>query len=486
MKISAILVGAGVWQRMWNIDKTQIQLQGKTLLFHCLDTFQASQNIDEIVVVVKDDKVEETKTLIDTQLYSKVTKVIAWWATRQDSTLCGLEALENTDIVLVHDIARPLVDQSIISEVIQGAKEFWGAVPGIKVSDTIKKWADFIDATIDRDTLYRIQTPQAFSYDLLKKAFDKAQKDTFLWTDEASVVENFWEKIKIVPGKNKNLKITYKEDIALAKSFLVDPSKRISIKSYVKINLSLQVWKKLENWYHEISSLFQAVNLYDLIDVTRTDTWCSLIWSIICENEANLLSKAHRLMEAYTKKKLMCQVHLIKACPISAGLWGGSSNAGAFMVALNELFDLGLTKKELCELGLQVWADVPFFITNYPTALVEWIGDKITPSTQKPMPFYVLARPHKRINTGVIFQKFDETGKSFYEITSEICPAVKDMCEYFATLTPVYGMSGTGPTCFAWFKTSLEAQKAIENYGVEKFNGDWFIVEPTTSTYEVL
>ena len=485
MKTTAILVWAGIGQRMGNIDKTLLELQGKHILLYSVEAFERCSLIDEIIIVVREEKIPEIQAMIETSLHPKVKKIVAGGDSRQASTYHGLVQVEDSDIVLVHDVARPLVMQEIIEEVVTWAKEFGWAIPWLPISDTIKKWNGFVDGTIDRNHLYRVQTPQGFQTSILKKSYESALSDGFIGTDEASLVERIGGKIKIVPWNSKNLKITYPEDLILAENFLnTQHPQSLEIKSYVKINLNLEIGKKLDDGYHEISSLFQAVSLFDILTISKKDVF-TIEWCIICEHETNLLSKAKKLLEDSTWKNLDCSVHLIKSCPISAGLWWGSSNAASFMVGLNQIFQLWLSKETLCQIGVKVGADVPFFITNIATAQVSGIGEKIVPSDFLPMPFYVLARPHKRVSTVSVFEEYDKTGKSFYDIVSERCPMTRDMIEYFTTITKVYGMSGTGPTVFAWFQTAGEAQSAIEKYGVEKFNGDWFLVSPTKSTYEI-
>ena len=107
----------------------------------------------------------------------------------------------------------------------------------------------------------------------------------------------------------------------LAKNFLSEKKKEITIKSFVKINLNLEIGKKLESGYHELSSLFQSVSLYDILTISKKEVF-TIEGCIICENHSNLLTKAKRLMEEHTQTTLNCSIHLIKACPISAGLGG--------------------------------------------------------------------------------------------------------------------------------------------------------------------
>lgn len=482
---------------MGNTDKALLLLNWKHIILYSLGTFQNSPDIDEIILVVRPDKIDEIRKLVNENNFTKVAHVTAWGETRQDSVYNGLVLASDSDIVLVHDVARPFASDQMISDVVKNVKEFWWAIPCIGIVDTIKQWDSFVEATLDRSKLHRVQTPQWFQYELLKKAYDTAQSDGFIGTDDASLVEHIWGKVALVAWSAKALKITYPEDLLLIENMLsTEPPHIVEVNSYVKLNLHFDIVWTLENGYHEIDSLFQAVDLFDTLTLRKESSGFYITGCIICETDKNLISKAKRLLEEYVGKSLHCSINLVKACPISAGLGGGSSNAAAAIVGLNTLFQLWLSTEELCEIGVKTGADVPYFIANNPTAQIGWIGEKITPSPVKPSAYYVLARPHKRVSTALIYGEYDRTWKTFYEIVSEICPDVKNLCEYFKTVAEVSGMSGSWPTCFAGFDTCEEAQNAIIGFvntlevrpsyeGIDRFNGDLFICQPIESTYRL-
>lgn len=258
------------------------------------------------------------------------------------------------------------------------------------------------------------------------------------------------------------------------------------IKSYAKINLEFKILDKLPNGYHNIYSIFQAVDIYDLITIEKIDKGFELSGAIVSSLEDNLIIKAKKSLEKFVGQKLPSKIHLIKSLPISAGLGGGSSNAAAILVGLNDLFDLGLNKSNLIDIGKELGADIPFFIAGYGTAEVEGIGEKIKPIERTLSTYYVLARPHKRINTKEMYQRHDETGKSFFEIAIEIWPDVEKMYNYLSGISKDAGMSGSGPTIFAGFNSFDDAKDAIEKFGVMEFNGDFFISRPISETYKIL
>lgn len=258
------------------------------------------------------------------------------------------------------------------------------------------------------------------------------------------------------------------------------------IKTYAKINLNFKILSKLPNNYHKISSIFQAVDLYDLLTISKQPKGYQLSGSIICPTEENLITKAKERLENYIGKELPCRVHLIKSIPISAGLGGGSSNAAATLIGLNKIYSLHLNLNKLTGIGLKVGSDVPFFISNYGTALVKGIGEKVKPLKRNISKFYVLARTHKRINTTHMYKKHDKTKKTFFELAQESCSDIKKLYNYFSQISNECSMSGSGPTVFAGFSDYNKAAKSIEDFGVEKFNGDFFISKPVAKTYKIM
>jgi 2-C-methyl-D-erythritol 4-phosphate cytidylyltransferase len=219
-KVTAIIVAAGEGMR-FGFSKQFALLGGKPVLDRCLDIFEAHKKVTAIVLVLKEvgPKKEYLKR------YKKIVAVVEGGKRRQDSVLSGFRQIdpEKAEIILVHDGVRSLVSEDLIDRVIEATREAGAAVPAIPVEDTIKLVeGDEVSRTLDRERLFRVQTPQGFSHPILKAALDKATEDIFYGTDEASLVERTGKKVFVVQGDPKNIKITTPEDIRVAEAFLGD------------------------------------------------------------------------------------------------------------------------------------------------------------------------------------------------------------------------------------------------------------------------
>lgn len=218
MKVSAIIPAAGMGIRMGsNIPKQFLLLDGKTILHHTLSVLDQCPVVDEIVLVVSEKEIGKAQQQI-LDSHSKVAKVIEGGKERQDSVYNGLKSLDSeTDIVVVHDGVRPFVSADLIRETVEAARDFGAAITAIPVSDTIKKVNEegLVERTVDRNGLWRVQTPQTFQVPLLKEAFAKAQADNFYGTDEGSLIEYLGRGVKVIPGSELNIKITRSEDLVL-------------------------------------------------------------------------------------------------------------------------------------------------------------------------------------------------------------------------------------------------------------------------------
>lgn len=222
MKVGAIIPAAGRGKRIGaSVPKQFLEIQGKPLLHHTLTVFASCELIDYVVLVMPRTDVDETG---DDWLnkYEIVREVVVGGEQRQDSVYNGFNSLEEeTGIVVVHDGVRPFTTPQMITATVEAAQQHGAAITAIPVSDTVKQAADgFVKQTVSRDGLWRVQTPQAFQYGLLKQAFKKAKKDSYYGTDEGSLVEYLGERVKIVPGSELNIKITRKEDLILGESLL--------------------------------------------------------------------------------------------------------------------------------------------------------------------------------------------------------------------------------------------------------------------------
>jgi 2-C-methyl-D-erythritol 2,4-cyclodiphosphate synthase/2-C-methyl-D-erythritol 4-phosphate cytidylyltransferase len=210
-RVTAIITAAGSGKRMgYDVPKQFLNLGSKTVLEMSIAPFDKADFIDEILVVTNQDFLELCKTLC--QNYHKVVRILEGGKERQDSVKNALDLLED-GYVLVHDGARPYVTEEIIMNVMMATAEKKAAVAAVPAKDTIRQVSGKNSVTLDRSTLYNVQTPQGFSVPLIKKAFQKAYEDNFYGTDDAMLVERIGADVAIAEGSYGNIKITTKEDL---------------------------------------------------------------------------------------------------------------------------------------------------------------------------------------------------------------------------------------------------------------------------------
>lgn len=220
---SVIIVAAGSGKRMkLNINKQYIKIRDKEVIAHTIDAFYKNVNIDEIVVCIKAEEEMFFKEHIINKYNFENIKIAYGGKERQDSINNGLNILsKDCNIVLIHDGARPFVDNNIIDRAIEAANEKEAIVVGVPVRDTIKiVQNDTIENTPDRSTLWSAQTPQVFKYDLIVKAYEKAYSKNYYGTDDSMLVENMGNKVSMIMGSYENIKITTPEDIEYAEHIL--------------------------------------------------------------------------------------------------------------------------------------------------------------------------------------------------------------------------------------------------------------------------
>ena len=222
MKVGAIIPAAGRGKRIGaSVPKQFLEIQGEPLLHHTLTVFAYCKLISYVVLVMPRTDVDEVgKDWLNK--YEIVREVVVGGEQRQDSVYNGFNSLEEkTDIVVVHDGVRPFTTPQMITATVERAQQYGAAITAIPVTDTVKQVVDgFVKQTIPREGLWRVQTPQAFQYGLLQKAFKKAKEDSYYGTDEGALIEYLGKGVKIVPGSELNIKITRKEDLALGESLL--------------------------------------------------------------------------------------------------------------------------------------------------------------------------------------------------------------------------------------------------------------------------
>lgn len=222
--VTAIIAAAGQGKRMAKgINKAFILLNNRPILAHTLDVFEACAGINDIIVVVGADDIQQTRTIINTYGYRKIKEVVPGGAERQHSIANALKEIPvNTQLVLIHDGARPLVTQKLVMEVLLASNETGAAIVAVPVKDTIKigNKEGFVLETPDRTNLWAVQTPQVFKRDIIEEAYRQAELAAVVATDDAGLVERIGVKVRLIMGDYNNLKVTTPEDLVVAETII--------------------------------------------------------------------------------------------------------------------------------------------------------------------------------------------------------------------------------------------------------------------------
>jgi 2-C-methyl-D-erythritol 4-phosphate cytidylyltransferase len=225
MNVVALILAAGQGKRMGAGEKKPyLLLAGKPILVHTLSGFEKCPSIDGIVLVVEENEIDHARTsVVEASGCSKVINVVPGGLKRQDSVWEGIKALKGEgELVMVHDGVRPFVSPELLQRAVDTTRKNGATVVAVPVKDTIKTASreKEVIKTLDRETLWAVQTPQTFNHDLLKKAHEMARKDGFIGTDDASLVERIGIPVNIIDGSYENIKITTPEDLVLAETIL--------------------------------------------------------------------------------------------------------------------------------------------------------------------------------------------------------------------------------------------------------------------------
>ena len=277
--------------------------------------------------------------------------------------------------------------------------------------------------------------------------------------------------------------------------------KTVTLKALAKINLGLDVLGKRENGYHDVRMVMQTIYLYDNVTITRTkepgiQVETNLFFLPVDEN--NLAYRAAKMLIEEFDIKEGVHITLEKHIPVAAGMAGGSSNAAAVLVGMNQLFQLGLSREELMERGVLLGADVPYCVMR-GTVLAEGIGEVLTPLPPLPKCYVLIAKPGISVSTKVVYEKLDSgkienhpdidglleglekqdirqiaeaMGNVLERVTIEDYPVIekiKDAMKEAGALNAM--MSGSGPTVFGIFedrKTAREAQIKLREMNIAK------------------
>jgi 2-C-methyl-D-erythritol 4-phosphate cytidylyltransferase len=223
--VSAIIVAAGKGIRMNDPTRKQyLDLAGRPILAHSVIAFDACDMIDKIFLVIpKEDMEYCRKNILPLLELKNGLNLVPGGEQRQNSVYNGLQAMDKkTETVVVHDGVRPFIQSDKLESCILGARKFGACILGIPAGDTIKcvGKSGFIEETLARDNIWLAQTPQAFKYELIKRAHETAGRDGYTGSDDASLVERLGIDVRIINGSKDNIKITVREDLVVARAML--------------------------------------------------------------------------------------------------------------------------------------------------------------------------------------------------------------------------------------------------------------------------
>lgn len=230
-RVGAVIVASGPSTRMHGVDKISTNLAGKPLIQWSLECFERSNCIDEIALVLSSQNIALGRKLIRENHMKKV-KICLGGLQRQDSTKAGLHDLHKCDFVVVHDGARPCINEKLLHKSIFCAFNYGSAVPATKLTDALKRvlneHKNTVHCTLDKAGILAVQTPQVFQYDILKRAFEAKQEghtnlslSPTSAVDESQLVEWLGEEVKLFIGPRDNIKVTEKFDLMVAEQILL-------------------------------------------------------------------------------------------------------------------------------------------------------------------------------------------------------------------------------------------------------------------------
>jgi len=229
MKAIVLIPAAGTGRRMGgSVKKQYLELSGKPILAHTLTLFENHPLVEGIYPIVPFDDISYCQQqIIDRYDFSKVRRIVSGGAERQNSVGNGLDALVKDGFdqpqrpIIIHDGARPLFDCKQLSALIEIVRESGACTIGVPVKDTIKDVENNrITGSPDRSRLWQAQTPQGFQYQLIRNAFDRADEDGFVGTDDASLLERLGHPVQMLEGDYRNIKVTTPEDVLIAVALL--------------------------------------------------------------------------------------------------------------------------------------------------------------------------------------------------------------------------------------------------------------------------
>jgi 2-C-methyl-D-erythritol 4-phosphate cytidylyltransferase len=222
MAYQVIIPAAGQGKRMGaGKNKLLLELNKIPVLIHTLKVFEEDELCQGIILAVNPLDTEEFKCLLNKYRVKKVLDLVPGGKERQDSIYNALKTVNNDGIILVHDAARPFILKEHIHRLLDTANETGAAIIGVPAKDTMKTVGNHVVmATVERSSLWAVQTPQAFRFSVLYKAYEHAEKEHFIGTDDSSLVERISHPVTMVEGDYDNIKLTTKEDLFFAQAII--------------------------------------------------------------------------------------------------------------------------------------------------------------------------------------------------------------------------------------------------------------------------
>ena len=222
MAYQVIIPAAGQGKRMGaGKNKLLLELNKIPVLIHTLKVFEEDELCQGIILAVNPLDTEEFKCLLNKYRVKKVLDLVPGGKERQDSIYNALKTVNNDGIILVHDAARPFILKEDIHRLLDTAQVTGAAIIGVPAKDTMKTVGNHVVmATVERSSLWAVQTPQAFRFSVLYKAYEHAEKEHFIGTDDSSLVERISHPVTMVEGDYDNIKLTTKEDLFFAQAII--------------------------------------------------------------------------------------------------------------------------------------------------------------------------------------------------------------------------------------------------------------------------
>ncbi|WP_256872739.1 2-C-methyl-D-erythritol 4-phosphate cytidylyltransferase [Candidatus Entotheonella palauensis] len=224
-RVAALIPAAGSGQRMGSATpKPYLLLGRREILARTLEVFETCAAVHDVWVIASAEQQQHCRQgIVERHGFGKVRGVVAGGDERQASVWRGLQQLApEVDLVVIHDGVRPFVSHALIEDAVEGAAQHGAAIAAVPLKDTIKRVSrqGQVEATVPRDRLWRIQTPQAFRRQLLQQAFEQAWQQRFVATDEAGLIEAYGHSVYVVQGSERNVKITTPDDLAMCERLI--------------------------------------------------------------------------------------------------------------------------------------------------------------------------------------------------------------------------------------------------------------------------